>query len=253
MPLTFAHPAAVLPLTRLRLPLSALVVGSVAPDLVYFVRLAPRGHFGHTLPGLFLFCIPAGLALLWVFDRLLKRPLAELAPASAQRRLNDPLRRSPFDRPLAFVAVAVLLGATTHVLWDAFTHAGGWGVALVPALRRTVSLGSLGAFPAYKLAQHGSTVFGLSALTTAAAMWWRQASQSDVHPRLSARERVLRLGLLVSVALVVGTTYAGAVAAGAASPLPVFVGRFVVSVTSAAFVAVTAYSFWSRTRSAPAG
>jgi len=32
MPFTFAHPAAAVPLAQFRLPLSALVVGSMAPD-----------------------------------------------------------------------------------------------------------------------------------------------------------------------------------------------------------------------------
>ncbi len=250
MPLTFAHPAAVLLLARLRLPLSALVVGSVAPDLVYFIRLAPRGHFGHTLPGLFFFCLPAGLALLWVFHRLLKHSLAELAPIAAQRRLASCIRASPLERPLVLVAAAVLLGAATHLLWDAFTHASGWGVASFPALRRTVPLGSLGTAPAYKLAQHGSTMLGLAGIALAGVRWWRRAPEVGVTPRLSARERVLWSSLIVSFAFVAGGVYAAAAAAGAASPLSMFAGRFVVSATSAAFIAITVYSVWRR-RSAP--
>jgi Domain of unknown function (DUF4184) len=154
MPLTFAHPAAALPLARLRLPLSALVVGSMAPDLVYFLRLAPRGHFGHTLPGLFLFCLPAGLALLWTFHHVLKGPLLDLAPDAARRRLAAGQGASPFGRPVALV-VAVGLGAVTHDVWDAFTHAGGWAVAALPALRQPVAPFGLGPVPVYKLLQHG--------------------------------------------------------------------------------------------------
>ncbi|MEI5672079.1 MULTISPECIES: DUF4184 family protein [unclassified Nocardioides] len=37
MPFTLVHPAAVLPLVRTPLVPSALVLGSVAPDLPYFV------------------------------------------------------------------------------------------------------------------------------------------------------------------------------------------------------------------------
>ena len=39
MPITFAHPAAVLPLARTGLPLTALAIGSMVPDLPMFVRL----------------------------------------------------------------------------------------------------------------------------------------------------------------------------------------------------------------------
>lgn len=38
MPVTIAHPAAVLPLRGLGLPLSAMVIGSMAPDLPVFSR-----------------------------------------------------------------------------------------------------------------------------------------------------------------------------------------------------------------------
>ncbi|MEV3856271.1 DUF4184 family protein [Streptomyces sp. NPDC050095] len=34
--------------------------------------------------------------------------------------------------------VSVVLGATTHVVWDAFTHPGRRGVRLIPALGENV-------------------------------------------------------------------------------------------------------------------
>jgi len=61
MPLTLAHPAAVLPAVRFRrrgLPFVPLVIGSVTPDFEYFFKLEPTGHFSHTVPGVFLFCLP---------------------------------------------------------------------------------------------------------------------------------------------------------------------------------------------------
>ena len=225
----------------------------MTPDLIYFAHLAPSGHFGHTLPGLFLFCLPAGLALLWTFDRLLKQPLVELAPAAAQRRLAPVVAASPFERPLLAVGAAVLIGAATHAGWDAFTHTGGWGVEAAPALRSTVALGPLGSVPLYKLAQHGSTLLGLSALLVAAALWWRGAPEAEVRPRLSARTRAVRLSLFVSVALLVGAGYGGVIAAAATSPLPTFLGRFVIATTSAGFVVAVGYSLWRRAQTAPAG
>ena len=250
MPLTFAHPAAVLPLARLRLPLSGLVVGSMAPDFVYFVRLAPRGHFGHTLPGLVLFCLPAGLVVLWMFHRLIKRQIAELSPVAAQRRLAAPLLATPFDRPLGIVAAAVLLGAITHVVWDAFTHATGGGVAAVPALRHTVSVGPTLRLPAYKLAQHSSTAIGLTVLGAALVRWWRQALETDIKPRLPPRARWWRLSLLVALPLLLAVGYAGTIAGSALEPLPVFAGRLATSAPGFAFVTAAAYSLWRRSRSA---
>ncbi len=64
MPFTLAHPAAAAPLRRFGLVLSALVVGSMAPDFPYFLPGLPQDKFGHTLAGVFWFCVPAGLAVL---------------------------------------------------------------------------------------------------------------------------------------------------------------------------------------------
>ena len=196
MPLTFAHPAAVLPLAG-RLPTAALVVGSLSPDLLYFLRMAPSGmqgagRFGHTVPGLFLFCVPVGLALLWAWDRVLRDPLVALAPDAARERM------AAHDRPPAAVlsrAAAVLLGAVTHVVWDAFTHAGTWATAAVPALERPVA-----GLPLYALVQHASTVLGLAVVALAVRAWWRRAPRRAVGPGLPRRHRVVRAGTIAAAA-----------------------------------------------------
>jgi Domain of unknown function (DUF4184) len=64
MPFTFAHPAIAVPLLR---PLgcygvlSALVIGSLAPDLAYVLPLSVPRHKSHSLTGLLWFCLPVGL------------------------------------------------------------------------------------------------------------------------------------------------------------------------------------------------
>src|ERR1043166_4543968 len=95
MPMTFAHPVAVLPLAKRGLVFSALVIGSMSPDFEYFLRLHTRENFGHTLPGLFLFSVPAGFVVLWIYHALLKMPLLSLLPESHQRRLL-PLAQAEF-------------------------------------------------------------------------------------------------------------------------------------------------------------
>src|SRR5262245_44725270 len=70
MPFTIAHSAVALPVLRwLRAPYaaSALVVGTMAPDFEYFLRLRPFASISHTLPGLLVFCLPAGAAVLAAF------------------------------------------------------------------------------------------------------------------------------------------------------------------------------------------
>ncbi len=120
MPYPFAHPAAVIPLAR---PLgrfavpSALAIGSMAPDLWYFVPLLER-HDSHSLAGLAWFCLPAGLIVYALFHLILKQPLiALLSP-----RLGAFTSAGVPDVPLRAVMVSLLAGALTHLAWDALTH-----------------------------------------------------------------------------------------------------------------------------------
>jgi hypothetical protein len=69
VPYPFAHPAAVLPLARFGVP-SALVIGSVAPDLWYLLPFIDRAQT-HSLSGVLAFCLPAGLLLYLLFHFVL--------------------------------------------------------------------------------------------------------------------------------------------------------------------------------------
>ncbi|MBF5046269.1 MULTISPECIES: DUF4184 family protein [Myxococcaceae] len=130
MPITLpAHPAAVLPLLRYRrwLPPTALVVGACVPDLHYVLRMG--SEVSHSLHGLFLFCLPVGLAtLLWLellVLPVLRRTLPEVGGVQPARFLaGDGLPRGL--RGWALVLLALLLGALTHLLWDGFTHDLQW-------------------------------------------------------------------------------------------------------------------------------
>ena len=69
MPFTVSHAAAVLPLHRLskhKLPLSALMIGSMAPDFGYFFTREAGRLLTHSFSGLFIFALPAGL-FVWFF------------------------------------------------------------------------------------------------------------------------------------------------------------------------------------------
>ena len=59
-------------------------------------------------------------------------------------------------------ALAALLGALSHVAWDAFTHANGWAVAHLPVLGGEASLGWPLGMRWYKVLQHASSVVGMA-------------------------------------------------------------------------------------------
>ncbi|WP_410617019.1 DUF4184 family protein [Amycolatopsis sp. lyj-109] len=180
MPFTLSHPAAVLPLARHPLVPSALVAGSVAPDLFWFLP-APEG-FGlsrtHEFTAVLWLDPLLALALLAVFHVLLKRPLLALAPGPLAERLP----RHPFDwtRP-GWIALSLVLGAATHVGWDAFTHeSGGFAFLRVP-LVTGVDVG--------RLIQLVSTIAGAAVLAWWLVRWYRRTPAVPAPP--PARHRGL--------------------------------------------------------------
>lgn len=132
MPITFAHPVAVLPFARY-LPLPALVAGSIAPDVVYYLPGPLSGTTTHSVVGVLCWDLLIGLVLLVAF-RL------SAGPASALLRLSP--SSSPDSRSAGLEAVstvtAIALGAATHVVWDSLTQTTGFAVQHSALLRTSV-------------------------------------------------------------------------------------------------------------------
>jgi hypothetical protein len=135
MPLTFlSHQAVVLPL-KIKAPRvtngTALVLGSMAPDVEYFLRGYPTGLIGHTWPGQVIFCLPVTLALFWVVTRIIAEPAAAHLPQGGDFHLPDYglIRFQPTGwAAWAIIALSALIGSASHVVLDRATD--GWdGVA----------------------------------------------------------------------------------------------------------------------------
>jgi hypothetical protein len=189
----------------------------MSPDFAYFVFLPePWRHFGHKLPGLVLFCIPAGLAVLYAFHRFFKRPLVLLLPRAVRAKLWP--HCGSFDclpaRRLAWICALIFFGAVTHVVWDGFTHDSGWAVMAYPNIA-TAALTIAGhRVYYYGLLQYASSVFGLGLLAWWSWQWYRWAPAGWVPPD-SAFLRRARPAIAVSmvvfgaaVGLACGLTYA---------------------------------------------
>jgi hypothetical protein len=163
VPFTFAHVAAALPFRRLRLVPSALVVGTLAPDFEYFLRLAPDDGFGHTPLGIFVLTLPLALLVVWIFHSFVKVPLTKLFPHTIQRRLASHLDEFRFRGAARFVLIvgSVLLGIATHLVWDSFTHPTTWLYHHWVFLSQPLRLPIVGLVPYYKVFQHGSTIIGI--------------------------------------------------------------------------------------------
>jgi len=113
MPLAPAHPAVVLPLQRLGLPLSALVMGALAPDAPVYLPVGVSYQTTHSGWGVAVDVV-IGLVLLWLWFALLRDAVVDLMP-SLRRRIPAQARLGRRAWLLAPLAIAV--GAGTHVLW----------------------------------------------------------------------------------------------------------------------------------------
>jgi len=193
MPLVPAHPAAVLPLQRLGLPLSALVAGSMSPDAAMFS--AGRGYdVTHSVLGVVTVDVAIALLGLTIWFGLLRDPLADLTPYVRDR---VPARARPGRNAWLLAPVTAAVGAATHVFWDSGTHEGEWLVNRVSFLRQ-----DLGPLPGYEWAQSLSTVIGTSIVLAYVLACLRRRA---VRPRPSVVSRpVLWLTSPPLVGLLVG-------------------------------------------------
>lgn len=218
MPWTFAHPAAILPLRSLcpaRLDFAALVVGSLVPDLGYYLHRNDLATFAHGFAGSFLACLPSGL-ILYALVYLLREPLCFALPQPHRGALAASGRDSWSARVgLGTLALSVLLGAWTHLAWDAFTHREGWAVQHLALLREPLfRVGSTG-FPAYYLLQQASTIAGSLILLAAYRSWLKSRRVPVVLPAESGDVgRHLLWASTALVALAVAAPMAFRVASG---------------------------------------
>ncbi len=146
-------------------------------------QISTNAQFGHTLPGLVLFCLPAGMVVFWLFHTVFKCPMFLLRLENHQARLMSPscgtrTRSLSDDRRLLMMASAAGGGACTHLVWDSCTHASGWTVQhaamLLPgALHVTRTL------RVYKILQHGVIHLGTLLLIV---WYWRWFSQAPDNP-----------------------------------------------------------------------
>ncbi|MGA5288241.1 DUF4184 family protein [Streptomyces pseudogriseolus] len=192
MPFTLSHAAAVLPAVRTdgtgRGPLvpAVLVAGSFAPDMTYYAASVVSGamEFGdvtHAWWGVFTVDVVIACALvgLWL---LVREPLVALLPRSRQGRVAALTRcGAPLARVRASLVarwyVSAVLGALTHVVWDAFTHHDRWGTRLIPVLSEEI-----GGSPVFWYAQYGTSLLAAVVLVVFTARALRRAVPGDAVP-----------------------------------------------------------------------
>ncbi|RKR83111.1 uncharacterized protein DUF4184 [Mucilaginibacter gracilis] len=164
MPLTFSHPAIVLPLSYLPkrwVSLTGLIAGSVAPDFEYFFRMKVESIYSHTWLGLLWFDLPVSLMLVFIYHDVVKAQFIANLPVALTSRFSQYISfnwNKYFIKNIPVVTLSIMVGCASHLFWDSFTHASGYFVILWN-MSTPVSLFSV-QLPLYKIIQHLSTLLG---------------------------------------------------------------------------------------------
>ncbi|MFD6285644.1 DUF4184 family protein [Streptomyces sp. NPDC060205] len=207
MPFTLSHPAAVLPLLRRPFGRAALVAGSLAPDLPYFVVTTGlpvtaqswyepfvNATTSHTALGAVTVSLPYALTL-WALFRVGHRPLASLLPIPGPP--PPPRTAAERARRAGWIVLSALIGIATHLTWDAFTHHDGFFVTHAAWLSSPLA----GSLTWARALQHASTIGGL--IATAVYLWRRRAHLRTDEVRTGPRNATRGLAVLAVTLLTI--------------------------------------------------
>jgi hypothetical protein len=191
MPFTLSHVTAVLPFARTPLVPSALVIGSMAPDLFYFLPGDVERRFSHSLAGAVTADLALALVVFVLWEAVFRAPAVDFAPLWLRRRLPVSARRRWSGAAAGASVVASLgVGIATHLLWDSFTHPGWLSEERAGWL------------------QAASTVGGMLLVAVWVALWVRRTpGVAPTTSRLRGATRALGWAVVIAVGLGTGLHY----------------------------------------------
>ncbi|MEC2077011.1 DUF4184 family protein [Metabacillus fastidiosus] len=201
MPLTFAHPAAVLPFQRKNkyVHFPAMVFGSMAPDYEYFLSGQPVGNFGHTLTGFLFLNLPLVIAVYFIYKCFIRQTVLYYLPFTLQGFYMEKQAVSNIWKIIVF-CYSALFGMLTHVVWDSFTHIDGFIVMKFLVFSHIFHLYGF-TIPLYKFLQHGSTLFGIIVLAIY-IFYKNRIQENEVGSGVSGKQKIIFWCILFFLALI---------------------------------------------------
>lgn len=213
MAFTLAHMAAALPLYRSRrwLNFEALLIGTMMPDLPYFLSQGSQAsQQAHQWSGIISYCLPWGLLVFALWHWWFKAAaLALIQPwyghqsqpvnqHSAHYFIVDNSVTAHLLAKLKFaltVMAGLAIGAATHLIWDGTTHPDGFIAQRTALLQQVVILPLLGQMAIARLMQYLSSIVGLLLLLYFAYSRYQAwlAGASDLQPQGQSRARPITL------------------------------------------------------------
>ncbi|MCH7402277.1 DUF4184 family protein [Belliella kenyensis] len=165
MPFTFSHPAVLFPWIKRseNLSVTALVIGSIVPDLEFYFKLRLDENIGHTFNGIFLFDYPVALLCFVIFHKFIKRALIQFSPVFIKKRIPlDSMKNKSYRsrKSILLLLLSFSIGLASHLILDFMTHFQEGKPSLLTGLNFEVGIGNH-YFPIYHILQLGFSSFGL--------------------------------------------------------------------------------------------
>ena len=128
MPFTLSHIVAIVPFYKYfkkYFSISGLIMGSMAPDFEFFLRITLFGIWGHTFKGIFFFDLPVSILLILVFHFWVRDALIVYLPTPISLKYAKYYKKDWVNflkKNYIKVILSILLGIFTHFAWDNITH-----------------------------------------------------------------------------------------------------------------------------------
>ncbi|QMU27418.1 DUF4184 family protein [Adhaeribacter radiodurans] len=119
--------------------MTGLVIGSISPDFEKFFRMSHQDGFSHAWPAIFYFNLPLAILLSFAFHQVVRDSLINNLPLFLIKRLL-PFKNlnwlNHFKKHYIIIIFSILVGVTSHLTWDTFTHPSDWFPLLLPYLNQ---------------------------------------------------------------------------------------------------------------------
>jgi len=226
-----SHAVIALPVSQLtkgRIPLAAVIVGSVSPDFPYLLVLTPTHAPGHSVLGVIFYCIFPSLTVLFVWFRWLENPTLSF--------WKLPLRNPTVGMPsIPLIILGVFAGALSHVFWDSTSHS--YGYIVQSSAFWHIELMSL---PIYKWNQYLGGIFGLTIL----GLWYLYAFFKNLKAPYTGN---LKVGAIIYFISIVSLAIAANIIHQSSSIADIAV-RTSIGVISGGVLAVVVYGVMHQAR-----
>ena len=201
MPFTISHAVLAPPIAKLtgyRLPISALAIGSMTPDL-YRLFTSESYDTSHQWQGLIVPNLLIGLAfcLLWygLYRPAIFRWIGMLKP----------IDWGSFDKMLGFILsmiMALIVGISSHLIWDGLTHSDFRTFAFDHFLNRSVALFDH-VYPMHRVLQIGTSILALPFMAWMGVHYYLKHKQAGL---VQAKIKISGL-LIVLISLLTAAYY----------------------------------------------